>query len=570
MRKTTVTSTDGYYAMTAEGESVRCMGDKILHPGQVIRTDGKYAYGNLLSGGGSYIPSTGYIIPIISSSNVLYYWDCDAEKLVEVGQTNIDCYGQHMINNECDFFIVDGYDWDDIDITHYGKDDDKSKVYKAKRGGYSYYRNVEWDDNMLWSGGIESNVKNGDVYDYDQSFTDDMYPENNTKESIHTVARNDPPPGYSTVPKKDVVVTASNEPMTVYCDDKVAASVDMKSYADEAESIWKQSVSEASNKYNAGEAYPDWRSTPPNPIITNKGASPSSIRIDNEGNWTAVITVACSGYFFPWKNYEREFIVRSVTDYASNSGRFIRYIDLPLQKPFYVYYTDLIVNNYSSYANSTLQLKKSWQMYICSVSLTLLVDSKGHCEKLSGYIDYSQNHHDYPNSGSADYSPGASIYINNVTKKCTGWTGIMPDYTVMDEQYVYKSSDAIPYRNCDHMKYQTFDNKGGDSIDAYTLPAQDDFTERVTSGKSTIYQNGKPIISYYFGDYPVAAIEYKPGKYLVAEHNNAVRRIIPKEGIKEEVGISSMNFRFNKLSKLRLNKLIELLGIKKTSEYGMA
>ena len=98
MRKTTITSTDGYYAMTADGESVRCMGDKILHPGQVIRTDGKYAYGHLLSGGGSYIPSSGYVIPIIDDCNTFYYWDCDADKLVKVGLPSISCYDHHLIN----------------------------------------------------------------------------------------------------------------------------------------------------------------------------------------------------------------------------------------------------------------------------------------------------------------------------------------------------------------------------------------------------------------------------------------------------------------------------------------
>ena len=567
MRKTTVTSTDGYYAMTADGESVRCMGDKILHPGQVIRTDGKYAYGHLLSGGGSYIPSTGYVIPIIDDSNMLYYWDCDTEKLVTVGQTNVDCYEYHLINNEHDFFLVKGYDWQDIDITHYGKDksdpDDKaSKVYKVLRGGYSYYRDIEWGRNQLFSGGSETDYTDGcDVYDYEQSNTDEMYPENNSSSSKHTIAHNDPPPGgFSTAPKKDVV-DESGDPMTIYCDDAVIVSVDMKSYCDEAESVWQQAVREASNKYNNGEAYPDWRSTPPDPIITSKGASPSSIRIDNEGNWTAIISVNCYGFFFPWKNFERVHKKKSISDISCSSGRFARYVDLPLQKPYYIYYTDLIVDNYSTYVSNELQLKKSWQMYSCSVSTTLLIDSKGNCEKLSEFIDFSQAHNDYPDWGQADYSPGVGVFINNITKKCSGWTGIMPDYTVIDRQYVNKSSDAIPFRNVSDMKNQQFDNKRGDSIDMYMFPAQDNFIERISRNESTIYQNGKSIISYYFGNSPIAAIEYKPGKYLVAEQHNAVWRVVPSKGIKEELGPYSMNFRFNKLSKLRLNKLIEFLGI---------
>jgi hypothetical protein len=555
--------------MTADGESVRCMGDKILHPGQVIRTDGKYAYGHLLSGGGSYIPSSGYVIPIIDDCNTFYYWDCDADKLVKVGQPSISCYDHHLINNEHDFFFVEGYDWKDIDITHYGKDDKNSKVYKAKNGGYSYSRTIEWEKNQLFSGGSESDYTDDcDVYNYEQSNTDEMHPENNSSSSKHTIAHNDPPPGgFSTAPKKDVV-SDDNEPITIYCDDTVIASVDLKSYCDEAESVWQQSVREASNKYNSGAAYPDWRSTPPSPIVTSKGASPLSIRIDNKGNWTAIISVGCSGYLFPWKNFERVSTVKSISDISSRTGRFARYVDLPLQKPYYIYYTDLIVGKYTYVTTNKLQAKKSWQMYSCSVSMTFLADSKGNCEKLSESTNYSQSHSDYPDWGLSDYSPGTETYINNSTQKCTGWTGIEPDYTVIDKQYVNEYSAAVPIRSHYDMKYQTFESKRGDNVDTYTLPAQDDFTEKITPNKSTICQNGKSIMSYYFGNSPIAAIEYKPGKYLVAENYNAVWRVVPEKGIKEDIGIYSMNFRFNKLSKLRLNKLIEFLGIKKNQGGG--
>ncbi|MBR3623640.1 MAG: hypothetical protein IKN43_09880 [Selenomonadaceae bacterium] len=535
MEQTVISSVDGNNFIDSFGRRLVRIGNMTIRAGDVVWTDGRCIYGNMLHG--NRTPATFAYgddfegVPLNAYDGTLYIYTRD-HKI----KRYISAYSSYFCNNGKDYYLQKSSDSQgsvDIDIGN----DNKGWEIKCIGAGYNAYRGAgievtrKKSDGEVVTGKYSYGSKNANAVVYSQgskhwdaksvstvttSFSSEAHPERNytNTETITRVA-------YEYSSFKDVLGFSHyvndwnvqfDKPIEIWHDGKCVREFQLKDFL--------KNCNEALNAIPLSYGAKGTSS-----VVTEVRISGSTCNIDTQGNWKVIISARVVGYKFATLQTTRPYFERTQTITTVDSA--------PKGYAGYTWDTHETRDVYTSTTVSYVPQSRTATIK-CDVSVQWLVENGKIIDHIYSYGEITYYPRIHYTCDTFWVSEGAFGDIGNILQPFYDevshfeGTGGLQTLGIFLQDSGSCTRTPVEYLNTEGMyielnaEKKLFENKD------YEFPIQDNFYWKTNNGRSYMqavaYQNGALVADGKdsSGVYSIVCLNPRKGEYLFRGGDNAV------------------------------------------------